>query len=57
MVSLKIKKYRPYADVTMVVNEDVEIHLGMLSEDEVNNLITSLRDCANELHYMVEQYD
>lgn len=38
MISLKIRKYRPYADVTMVVNGDVEIHLGLLNREQLNML-------------------
>lgn len=50
MITLKTKKYRPYADVTMVVDEDLEIHLGMLTREQLYALY-------HDFSYMRKQVD
>lgn len=56
MISLKIKKYRPYAKVTMVVNNSVEIDLGMLGWEELNTLYLSLSEAEEQVSNVIDGF-
>jgi hypothetical protein len=55
MINLEIAKYRPYAEITLVVG-NTKVDLGMLSELQMKELRQSLYDGYFEIQKILDSY-
>jgi hypothetical protein len=55
MINLEIAKYRPYAEITLVVG-NTKVDLGMLDEKQMKELRQSLYDGYFEIQKILDSY-